>query len=280
MARDDPFPGLEAIVAHGARMSWTGLERPGDEFPAARRCRRAVLRSESGPALRRGFGTWSGRYRRYTTQLSSPSVSVWPLEPDARAREGVQTLLHWVPRRSFEHTGPGSVCAGDGWPVALWERFLADPGRDRALPLATALRRFLDSDASAEHPVVAAWRAAVSGHRGGNGRGLVPVPARLVLPEAESDCLLSWSPGAPVLASLTEALTGSAAPEGDPDLAAQARYYLECTLGRFHGVEFGPADSVPDAEFERSEAYRGLAVDLEPLERRRIAERGRLDRLG
>jgi hypothetical protein len=284
MPKRDLFPGLEAIVAHGARMSWMGLLRPGDPFPLARRCRRAVLRAEGEEPLRRGFGTWSKRYRRYTTQLSSPLVSVTPIEPGQSAPDGVQVLLHWVSRAAFEGTGAGTVCAGDGWPASLWERFLADPERDPSLPLATALRRFRVGSATSDAPVVVAWRAALSNDRSALaaevGTSLVPVPARLVLPDGDSDCILSWCPGAPLFPSLRTALDAPAPGATVPDLAAQARYYLECTLAAQHGVEFGPSDCVRDAEFERSSAYRALAPDLVEAEWRSIADRGRLDALG
>ena len=67
-----------------------------------------------------------------------------------------------------------------------------------------------------------------------------------------------------------------------PDPANQAKYYLECTLSKLHGVRFGPDDHVEDPRYEDTTEVRGIGESLERLERQRIADPkfGSLDRFG
>ena len=284
-----PDPNLEPMVAHGSRMSWAGLLRPGDAFCPARRSRLATLTSESGPALKRFFGAWSVRYHRFTTNLSSPRVVVRPVEPGQQPGEGLQCILHWVKREDMVRTDPGGVCQGDGWPAELWKTFTSSldslPGRS----VSEKLRSFLESDLRADIPIVAEWRdllQPLSGRRKTAdaylGWGWIPVPETLELPSGTSACILSWSPSPFRFDSLRLALESADARLGRPDLPNQARYYLECMLAKLHGVTFGADDAIEDKWFEHDSSVVGLANPFAELENQRIADPGlgRLDRFG
>ena len=280
---------LEPIVAHGARMSWAGLLRPGDEFCPAVRSRRATLTCESGLPLRRYYGGWSAKYRRFTTNLSSTRVVVRPIEPGETPGDGVQCLLHWVERQNMLRTGPGGVCSGDGWPVELWARFTARLEMLSGGSVAEKLRAFAQSDIDSNVPIVTEWRSLIHGTQprgwardSRTDRGWIPVPATIESPHGPGACIVSWSPSASVFQSLSEALDSREAKRGRVDLASQAAYYLECTLAEMHGVSFGPLDAIKDEAFEASPPVRALADSYRNLERQRIADplRGHLNRLG
>ena len=125
METRSPPSDLELIVAHGARMSRTGLLRPRDEFCRCYRARLATLSAEREPPLERYFGAWSARNHRFTANLSTPRVRVRPEGPEEPPGEGIRCILYRVDRVDGTTTGPGGVCLGDGWPVELWKTFLA-----------------------------------------------------------------------------------------------------------------------------------------------------------
>ncbi len=289
MNADLAHPELEPMVAHGSRMSWAGLLRPGDEFCPAVRSRLAWMRSRDGPPLRRYFGAWSERFRRFTVNLSSPRVSVRVVGAESSRGDGILGLVHWVRRSDMLRVGPGGVCYADGWPEGLWQSFLSARSRLPGATVGEKLAGFVDSNAGQNVPVVAEWRALLRnpGRRSGPsgthlGTGWVPVPAALEVPGGPQRCILSWSPSPVELPSLSEGLASIDAGPDDPDLAHQAAYYLECTLSRLHGVRFGRFDSIQDRRFERIRAVRELESAYRDLESRRIADpiRGRLDRFG
>jgi hypothetical protein len=301
---------LEPIVAHGARMSWAGLLRPGDEFPLPRRSRLGVLTAAAvGAAPKRYFGAWSGVYRRFTSNLTSPGIMVTVMPPSGRrptveGERGIECVVHWVDRRDALRTDAKGVCHGDGWPLALWEAFVS---RIDDLPqgsVAKRLRIFAAASSTSreeeerEDPVVREWRALLRGAspplppaRSRLGPGWVPVPATLLTGSGArtgvgSYCILSWSPqrpaGAPIFRSLSEALSSSEALRRKPDLQSQARYYLECDLAKLHGVRFGPDDLLEDEVFARTPEVLSLRERLTAAERERIADPrfGLLDRFG
>ncbi len=287
MDTDRTTSDLEPIVAYGARMSWTGLLRPGDRFPRSRTARWATLHSEAGPSLERYFGAWSSSHRRFTLNLSSPRVIV-RVGRGQRARDpGLECIVHWIAREDLLRTGPGGACHGDGWPVDLWERFVARRDRLPGTSVGEQLRAYSESDMDADLRVVAEWRrmtgpGAVARAPASGRSGWLPVPARMDSPSGAGSCIVSWSPSPARFASIRDALD-SAAREGEiPDAMDQARYYLECRLARFHGVRFGPGDRVVDRAYERRAIVRALAATLLPAERAHIEDpgRGRLDRLG
>ncbi len=287
--RDRSEGSPEPVVAHGARMSWAGVLRPGDEFCRVVRSRLATLTGEAGAPLRRYLGTWSTRYRRYTTNLSSPRVTVRPVEPGARPGGGLQGILHWVERRDLLRTGRGGVCEADGWPAELWERFSARLDELPEGSVGEKLSWFLASTLESEVPIVSEWRARVLGGSvagGGEGGSLgerwVPVPARLETSSGTSACILSWSPTPRAFVSPLAALEARGPAGETVDRVNQAKYYLECLLGRLHGVAFGHFDAVEDRSFAQIPEVAGLAEAYGVLERSRIADprRGRLDRFG
>ena len=72
------------------------------------------------------------------------------------------------------------------------------------------------------------------------------MPATLVSESRTSECIVSWAPRATFYRTLSEALSSSEASRRKPDLENQAKYYLECTLAKLHGVNFGPDDYIDD----------------------------------
>ncbi|HZW56735.1 MAG TPA: hypothetical protein VFF30_10650 [Nitrososphaerales archaeon] len=110
----------------------------------------------------------------------------------------------------------------------------------------------------------------------------LPVPATLVSDGGTSKCILSWSPGATFYHSISDALASAEAASKKPDLANQAKYYLECTLARLHGVGFGPDDYIVDESFALTPEVQEIKGSFTKLELERIADArfGRLDRFG
>ena len=278
-------PNLEPIVAHGSRMSWAGILRPRDEFSPSYRSRLAVLTADSGPRLRRYYGAWSGTYRRYTTNVSSPQLHVRALEPGERPGEGIQCILHWVRRNDMIRIGGGSVSHGDGWPEEVWKIFTSELDKLPPGSVCEKLRSFADSRMREDEPAVVEWRALLHGEPVGGrvstvGRGWIPVPIRLDSAKGTSACVVSWSPRGPSFRSLHEALESHDPVLGGPNLTNQAKYYLECMLAKLHGVTFGPDDAIEDAQFEKSSAFVDLVESYATKERELISnpEFGRLDR--
>lgn len=280
---------LEPIVAHGSRMSWAGVLRPGDEFSRPVRSRLAVLLSDSGPTLTRYYGTWSDRYRRFTTNVSSPHIAVLQLRTGHEPGPGLHCVLHWVKRADLLRTGPGSVSEADSWPKELWERFTSELGHLPPGTVAEKLRDFAESDLQNQAPVVRTWRSwlhAGEGEFDGSEStveyGLVPVPATLRTMRTTRACIVSWSPTTRRFRSLTEALQSPDGQRRGPDLRNQARYYLECVLAKHHGVRFGTGDAVEDDRFEQTTEFQGLAGEMTRLELARLADPalGRFDRFG
>jgi hypothetical protein len=278
---------LVPVVAHGARMSWAGLLRPGDEFCRAVRSQLAVLESADERSLRRYYGAWSSRYRRFTANLSSPNVRVRVGGPDESREGGTQCILHWVNRLDMLRIDPGGPCQGDGWPVELWQSFTSELDRLAGESLGEKLAGFVTSGVKEDVPIVAEWRALLPGRvkpdgtRAAHlGQGWIPVPARLETPTRTGVCILSWSPSPMQFGSLREALESPAARREHPDLTNQARYYLECMLSRLHGISFGPSDALEDKLLEQSTSVMELKSAYYELERSRIADPayGRLDR--
>jgi hypothetical protein len=280
-------PALEPIVAHGSRMSWAGVLRVGDEFCRPRRSRRAVLVARSGPPLERYYGAWSPHYRRFTSNLSTWRIEVRVEETTRAGDSGVHSIVHWVDREALSKTGPGSVCWGDGWPVDLWDAFLACAPRLPSEALASKLREFLESDLASDDPAVREWREVVRGERAPRdalrfGGGWIPVPAPLEESSRTEDCIVSWSTSPLKIRSLWEVLTTGTSPLYRPDLDNQARYYLECLMATQHGVEFGPHDTLRDPAFERAPPVIRRWREYAELEQSRISDPryGRFDQLG
>jgi hypothetical protein len=281
-------PG-EPIVAHGSRMSWAGILRPDDVFPAAKMSRLAVLTSESGPPLRRYFGSWSVRYRRFTTNLSSVKIRVDTSLRREPPVKGVECVVHWVDARDMIRSDSGGVCAGDGWPVDLWNGFTSVIDQLPPGTISEKLRSFQDSRLLEQNPVVAHWRATlreevVSGSTefSAGRSGLIPVPATLVTEVGTTACIVSWDPNGLGFPSLSDALDSPGALINPPDLVSQARYYLESTLAKLHGIRFGPNDAVEDSRFARTPEVMGLQDSFRELEQQRISNPrfGLLDRFG
>lgn len=279
---------LEPVVAHGARMSWAGILRTGDEFCRPRRARIATLASAAGPPLERYFGAWSTKYRRFTSNLSTPAVVARPVEADAGPSEGIQCILHWIDRADVLRLGPGGVCEGDGWPVELWRTFIANLDRLPEGTVGERLQEFLESDLASDVPVVMAWRSLILGPReftpmeSSMEQGWVPVPIPLRSASGPRACLLSWSASRMRYDSLEEALHSPEADLRHPEIHHQAAYYLECTLAKLHGVRFGPRDFIEDERFAKRPTVAGLSGTLSELELRRIADPnfGPLSRFG
>ncbi len=281
-------PELEPVVAFGARMSWCGLLRAGDEFCSSERSQRVVLTSRTGPPLQRNYGAWSTRYRRFTANLSSPEIVVRPSDGDPGGH-GVEAILHWVRRADAVGSGPGTVCAGDAWPADLWRRFTE--ASDRLLPggVAEQLAEYEFSTVDGSDPFVRAWRERLHGspRTGPAGRssreaGWLPVPARLEVGNGPSRCLVSWSPTSARFATVREALASEEGRAARPDLERQAEYHVECALGALHGVRFGAGDALGDPEYERTPIVARLLGSLRRREEDAIVDpaRGRLDRRG
>jgi hypothetical protein len=281
---------LEPIVAHGSRMSWAGILRRGDEFPSAKMSQLAVLTAESGTPLRRYFGRWSGAYRRFTTNLTSTNFLVKTLRPGQRPRNGILCVVHWVDRSDMIRIGKGGVCYGDGWPVELWSAFVSELSSLPPGTVAEKLGSFADSRTQERNRLVTEWRARLKEgrvlppgegeRRALTGERLLPVPVKLVTPDGPGVCIVSWAPRGRVYLSLSEALASPEARRRKPDPRNQAKYYLECTLARLHGVRFGKDDLIEDREYEKTSEVLGFRTAFKKLEARRIAKLGLLDRFG
>jgi len=268
----------EPIVAFGARMSWAGILRPGDAFPPAIFSRLGTLAAESGPPLRRFFGSWSERYHRFTLNLSSSRVQVRTAEPGRLPDGGIQCIVHWVDPRAMRSLGPGSVCAGDGWSAELWKAFTSEIDNLPPGSVAEKLRAFRDSRLQERDPVVAEWRQTVregTVHAAAEPLtqqgGWVPVPATLLTEAGSAACIVSWDPKGQEFPSLSDAIKSPRAQHRPPDLESQARYYLECTLARLHGVRFGDYDAIEDQVFAHSPDVMRLEDSMKRLERESIA---------
>ncbi len=230
---------LEPMVAHGSRMSWAGLLRPGDNFTPARKSQRAVMKVEHGQALRRYFGTWSDRYRRFTTNLDSAKITVTALEP-GQSGDGIPCILHWVNRNDMIRSDEGSVCAGDGWPRELWDTFTSQLACLDGMYISEKLRSFLESDVKEDDALIRGWRHLLRSGEAARGRvtetsaldlGWLPVPAPLTVDGGTATaCIVSWAPSAPFHSSLSSALASLSGARGAPDPRSQARYYVECVL--------------------------------------------------
>jgi hypothetical protein len=280
---------LEPILAHGARMSWAGLLRPGDEFPTTHRSRRATVTAARGAPLRRFFGGWSVKYRRFTSNLSSPALQVTVTEPRAPPSAGIEAIVHWVSRADLLRSGPGSVAQGDGWPTELWDSFLASRERLGRGSVGEQLRAFAETSSANDAPLVTEWRRLLRGEPAA-GRaeedplrgGWLPVPASLDAPFGPRVCLVSWSPSPLRFDSLTTALGSAFAEREAADVENQARYYLECRLAARHGIRFSADDALIDRAFEAGPSVRRLRGEWTALEDERIGDPryGRLDRRG
>ena len=242
-----------------------------------------MLTAESGPSLTRYFGKWSGAYRRFTTNLSSAKLVVKALEPGRRPGDGIQCVLHWVDRRDMVSSDKGGVCVGDGWPVELWKVFISELDNLPEGTVAEKLRSFSESDVQEGNAMVVEWRGRLKagtvtlpeGGRPAFGESWLPTPARLRTANGTTDCIVSWAPSARVYRSLSEAIASS---EAKPDLVSQARYYLECTLAKLHGVRFGNEDYIEDEAYERTPEILEVGRSMRKLERERIAKLGPLSR--
>jgi hypothetical protein len=285
----EEVPALEPIVAHGSRMSWAGLLRPGNEFAPARKSQLAVLNAESGRPLRRYFGTWSSSFRRFTTNLSTVRIKVRAIYPKQDAPKGIQCILHWVDRNDILRSDKGSVCNGDGWPKEFWDAFLSELNHLPKGTVAEKLRSFLDSNLQDSNKIVSHWRSSLRDTKLDSSpkepwemdKGLLPVPVPLEFNGKSSTCILSWSPGASRYDGLSEALVSPEAMRYKPDLVNQAKYYLECILAKLHGVNFDNSeDLIEDQEYARRPEVRKIESSFMELEKRRIADPnlGRLDR--
>ncbi|MDG6968444.1 MAG: hypothetical protein JRM86_01530 [Nitrososphaerota archaeon] len=247
-----------------------------------------VMTGGSGRALRRCFGSWSERYRRFTSNLSSPTLKVRVLEPGEKPSGGIPCVVHWVKSEDLVRTGKGSVCSGDGWPVSLWRAFLEELPDLPGDTVAGKLSSFLDSQEREDELAVSSWRKAVEAGRvveptGASWRGWLPVPARLVAGGRSGTCVFSWSPESNLYDSLSEALRSPEARLMKPDPESQARYYAECALAKLHGVSFEETgDSLEDESYSRRPAVERVLESLSRLEAERVADRsmGTLDRFG
>jgi len=173
----------------------------------------------------------------------------------------------------------GSVCYGDGWPTHLWNAFISKLEALADGSVAEKLHSFLNSELLNSDEIVTLWRERVRAgeivhpqKRLSIDTYWLPVPATFI----------SWSPGASFHRTMTEALASKEATLRKPDLAKQAKYYLECTLLRLHGVTFGPDDYIEDRAYAVTRNVREIQESFEKLERQRIADPklGLLDRFG
>ena len=283
-------PNLEPMIAHGSRMSWAGILRPGDEFTPAIKSQLAIITADSDIPLRRYFGKWNSAYNRFTTNFTSPKIKVRAVEPDEEPSDGIQCILHWVDPKDMIRSDKGSVCYGDGWPKELWDLFTSQLDNLPEGTVAEKLRSFLDSSLEGENRFVSLWRKRL---RNGTLVGFeeqdkldkywLPVPATLIVGAGTTQCIFSWSPGALFYKSLTEALSSAEAIEKRPDPQNQAKYYLECFLAKLHGVKFSSQnDFLDDEEYANRPEVRALEATFTRLEKERILDSryGRLDRLG
>jgi hypothetical protein len=268
-------------------MSWAGILRPGDQFPPAIKSRLAVMTASSGPRLRRYFGSWSHRYRRFATNLSSPRIRVEIFEAGRAPALGIQCIVHWLDRRRVIATGPGSVCSGDGWPRELWTAFTSTLDELPPGTVAEKLNHFaVEADSPDQPEIVTGWRAQLRTEElpaltsaSAVGGGWVPIPAELITPEGTSHCIVSWAPFASTYRSLSEAIASPLADRQQVDLVSQATYYVECTLAELHGIRFGPDDGIEDEEFAKRTEVMEVQERLRRFEEDHIASPGygRLD---
>ncbi len=287
---EDKRPDLEPVIAHGSRMSWAGILRPGNEFAPAIKSQLAVITADSDVALRRYFGKWNASYERFTTNLTSSKIKVRAIAPGEKAGNGIQCILHWVDQKDLLRSGKGSVCYGDGWPKELWDTFTSELDNLPEGTLAEKLHSFLDSDLQGESELVSAWRKRLKKgelvrfeEQGELDSYWLPVPAMLVVDKMKTQCVFSWSPGALFHRSLSEALSSSEDIEKKPDFQSQAKYYLECVLAKLHGVKLDfPYDFLEDEEYANRTEVKALEGSFTRLEKERISDRrlGRLDCFG
>ena len=290
MSQEKEQSFLEPMIAHGSRMSWAGILRPGDEFTPARKSQLAVMRAESGPPLKRCFGKWSEAYHRFTTNLTSPRIKVTALNASQKPIDGIPCILHWVDRGDMIRTDRGSVCYGDGWPKELWNAFISELHNLPDGTIAEKFRNFLNSNLQGSNDFVSQWRKrladailVLSEEQSEIDQSWLPVPATLVVDGNTSECIVSWSPGAIFYQNLSEALASPEAIRKKPDLVNQAKYYLECVLAKFHGVSFdNPNDFLEDQGYALSPEVQRIQDSFAKLEKERIRDTrfGRLDRFG
>jgi hypothetical protein len=279
---------LEPMIAHGSRMSWAGILRPGNEFAPAKKSQIAVITEVSGERVTRSLGNWNSSYRRFTTNFSSPELKVEAVHPGEKTGKGIQCILHWIERSDMIRSDEGGVCYGDGWPKELWDAFISEASTLAGETIAKKLRVFLDSDLKGENRMVAQWRSRVRegvlvppNEQSEIDKSWLPVPAKLFLDDKESECIFSWSPGASFFHSLSEALASPEARQKKPDLSNQARYYLECTLAKLHGINFDdPNDFLEDRKYALCSEVKEIQDSFSKLELERISKFGRLDKFG
>lgn len=120
-----------------------------------------VLKTKSGPPLRRYFGKWAGAYRRFTTNLTSPKIVVKTMEPGECLSDGITCVLHSVDRRDMLRSDKGGVCFGDGWPVKLWEAFISQHDRLPNGTVGEKLRSFSESTLLDSNDLVSEWRSRI-----------------------------------------------------------------------------------------------------------------------
>ena len=289
-SQKDRGTSLEPMIAHGSRMSWAGILRPGNEFTPAIKSQLAIITADSDVALRRYFGKWNGAYNRFTTNFTSPKIKVIAVQPDEEPGDGIQCILHWVYQKDLIRSDNGSVCFGDGWPKEFWDVFTSELDNLPEGTVAAKLRSFLDSDLQAENEIVSLWRKRLRNgtlvrfeEREELDKYWLPVPATLVVDKVKTQCVFSWSPGASFYGSLSEALSSTEGIEKKPDYQNQAKYYLECVLAKLHGVKFTfPNDFLEDEEYANRPEVKALQGPFTQLEKERISDRrfGLLDRFG
>lgn len=279
---------LEPIIAHGSRMSWAGILRPGDEFTPAVKSQLAVIDPDSNDALKRYFGKWDSKYQRFTTNFTSSKIRVRAISPRQEVKgDGIQCILHWLDRKEIIRP----TFYGDGWPKELWDTFRAHLDNLPKGTVAEKLRSFLDSDLEQKNEFVSLWRRRIKtgtlvgpDDQKGLDKYWLPVPATLILEDKTStQCMFSWSPSATFYETLSEALTSSEANEKKPDHQNQAKYYAECVLAQLHGVNFdSPSDFIEDQTYSNRAEVRELLSSFGKLEKERISNKrfGKLDRFG
>ena len=270
-------------------MSWAGILRPGNEFTPAKKSKLAVLTTDSDIPFRRYFGKWDGVYNRFATNFTSSKIKVEAIAPNEEPSDGIQCILHWVDQKDMIRSDKGSVCYGDGWPKELWDLFTSQLDNLPQGTIAEKLREFLDSNLLEENRFVSLWRSRlrkgtlVDEQKEDLDRYWLPVPATLIIDREKTQCIFSWSPGALFYESLSEALSSFEAIEKKSDYQNQAKYYLECVLGKLHGVKFDSQDDLlQDEEYAHRPEVKGLQDSFTQLERERISDRrfGRLDCFG
>lgn len=278
---------LEPIIAHGSRMSWAGILRPGDEFTRPAKSQLCVITAaDTDVRLRRYLGKWDNSYKRFTTNFTTSRINVRAVAPGASSREGIQCILHWLDQKDMIR----SEFYGDGWPKEVWDSFRTELSNLPKGTLAQKLRSFLNSDLREENEFVSLWRKRVRStalirleEQEELDKYWLPVPATLIFNGTSTDCIFSWSPGTIFYGSLIEALSSPEAQEKKPDLENQAKYYLECVLAKLHGVKFdSPSDFIEDKAYVLRPEVKELLASFTKLEKERISDKefGRLDRFG